>query len=697
MASHGRYTIVSKLADGGMAEIFLGIQHGAEGFQKPVVLKRILTAFSADPQFRNMFLDEAHISMSLNHSNVVQVLDLGVSRGRYFLVLELVDGWDLDKILQRAKAASMVWPPALSLYVVGEICRALSFAHGKAANGRPLGIVHRDISPNNVLISDQGEVKLADFGIAKAQRKREQTAAGVIKGKIAFMSPEQATGAAIDRRSDLFSVGSMLYLMATDKLPFESATDLEAIFRVQRADFTAPETARPGVGSEVSRIIMRAMRLVPAERYQTADEMLVDVERVLRTEYQSAGQTELKLWMAQLARRDGVASIGKTEPGTLATTTEGGTDVSVGTSFELVDFDESALVTEGSFLPGAVVAGGAINALSAGVAAAAPPKGPPPLPTPTPPGGAPAAVETTLPPRVTGTVRAVETKSRGLRGFWFGATFALAAVIGARYAIEWARTQPFFRGTPLAASPPAPDTVAPAPAAAPSPPAAAASNAQPRGAAPTTSARPNEPAGKPGEPAAAPPAAAATAPDAGGGVAVQAGGARRPDAGGGTLATGESPDEPDEEALLRQAVPNAETAVIGDEEATEAPAETKSAKTVKTTKVAAAASEKKDERGGGSARPSPAPARPETVSLHITSSPVGAVVRTKYKVLGRTPISLHFRGGNTYELMFIKQGYAQTIKRVTIAGSGARDRTVAVVLKKSRAPSGRPSLFHIHR
>ena len=316
MAGHGRYTIVSKLADGGMAEIFLGIQHGAEGFQKPVVLKRILTAFSADPQFRNMFLDEAHISMSLNHSNVVQVLDLGVSKGRYFLVLELVDGWDLDKVLQRAKAASMVWPPALSLYVVAEVCRALAFAHGKLYDGKPLGIVHRDISPNNVLISEQGEVKLADFGIAKAQRKREQTAAGVIKGKIAFMSPEQATGAPIDRRSDLFSVGSMLYLMATDKLPFESATDLEAIFRVQRADFTPPEVARPGVGPEVSRIIMRAMRLAPAERYQTADEMLVDVERVLRTEYQSAGQTELKLWMAQLARRDGSQSIGKTRPGT---------------------------------------------------------------------------------------------------------------------------------------------------------------------------------------------------------------------------------------------------------------------------------------------------------------------------------------------------------------------------------------------
>ena len=118
MASHGRYTILGKLADGGMAEIFLATQHGAEGFEKPIVLKRILTPYSADPQFRNMMLDEAHISMSLQHSNIAQVLDLGVAGGRYFLALELVDGWDLERILQRAYAAGIVWPAALSLYVV---------------------------------------------------------------------------------------------------------------------------------------------------------------------------------------------------------------------------------------------------------------------------------------------------------------------------------------------------------------------------------------------------------------------------------------------------------------------------------------------------------------------------------------------------------------------------------------------------
>src|SRR5881628_3539711 len=197
MAGHGRYTIVSKLADGGMAEIFLGIQHGAEGFEKPVVLKRVLSAFSADPQFRNMFLDEAHISMGLSHGNIVQVLDVGLSGDRTFLVLELVEGWDLSHIMERAQATGPEhpWPPSLALHVTAQLCRALAYAHSKRSpDGRPLGIVHRDVNPTNVLISEQGEVKLADFGIAKAERKREQTAAGIIKGKIGFMSPEQASG-----------------------------------------------------------------------------------------------------------------------------------------------------------------------------------------------------------------------------------------------------------------------------------------------------------------------------------------------------------------------------------------------------------------------------------------------------------------------------------------------------------------------
>src|SRR5262249_47020163 len=172
----------------------------------------------------------------------------------------------------------------------------------------------RDISPNNVLISDQAEVKLTDFGVAKAQRKREQTAAGVIKGKVAYMSPEQALGTTVDKRSDIFSVGSMLYRTVTDRLPFEATDDMESLLRVQKAEFTPPEQVKPTVSPGVAGIINRAMRLAPSERYQTADEMLVDVERVLRNEFHSAGQTELKLWLGQMARRDDPPTIRQHRP-----------------------------------------------------------------------------------------------------------------------------------------------------------------------------------------------------------------------------------------------------------------------------------------------------------------------------------------------------------------------------------------------
>src|SRR5262252_690080 len=144
MAEHGRYKIVKRVADGGMAEIFLATQLGREGFAKPVILKRIHSTIYADPQFRNMFIDEAHISMGLSHSNIVQILDLGLAGGRYFLVMELVEGWDLGRVLHRSVQAAMPLPRELGLYMTAEICRALSYAHSKTHDGKPLGIVHRD-------------------------------------------------------------------------------------------------------------------------------------------------------------------------------------------------------------------------------------------------------------------------------------------------------------------------------------------------------------------------------------------------------------------------------------------------------------------------------------------------------------------------------------------------------------------------
>src|SRR4051812_7818908 len=306
MSLQSRYTVLRKIADGGTAEIFLAKQNGAQGFEKMVVLKRIFTTFYADPQFRHMLVDEAHVAMSLYHSNIVQVLDLGEADGRYFMALELVDGWTLDELLRRSKAASVPFPPALALYVTAEVGRALAYAHSKARDGKPLGIVHRDISPHNVLLSEHGEVKLTDFGIAKAQTKKEQSLGNIIKGKIAFMSPEQASGGDIDARSDLFSLGTMLYVMVTRRYPFDAPTDYETLMQVKSGDFIPPESARPGLNPEIYRVIRKAMGRTPADRYQNAGDMLVDVEQVMRVAFRAVGQTELARWLSDLSAKDGV-------------------------------------------------------------------------------------------------------------------------------------------------------------------------------------------------------------------------------------------------------------------------------------------------------------------------------------------------------------------------------------------------------
>ena len=338
MAQHGRYTVVRKLAKGGMAEIFLASQQGHEGFQKPVVLKRILSGIYSDPQFRNMLIDEAHISMSLTHSNIVQVLDLGLAGGRYFLVLELVDGWDLGQVLQRGKLAGMPLPANLGIFIVTEICRALAYAHAKrGADGEPLGIVHRDVSPNNVLISEHGEVKLADFGIAKAMKKREHTGTGVVKGKVAFMSPEQALGKPIDRRSDVFSLGTLLYVVTVGRRPFEASTDLEILLRVQNAELTSPVRVRPDLAPELVAIITRAMQLSPQDRYQSAEDMLLDLERVLRGLFGGVGQTELKQYLAELGRRDAIPPISRASPLVDADEPGGDPDLVEGNAVVLAD------------------------------------------------------------------------------------------------------------------------------------------------------------------------------------------------------------------------------------------------------------------------------------------------------------------------------------------------------------------------
>jgi serine/threonine protein kinase len=349
MPQAGRYHIARKIADGGMAEIFLGTQHGAEGFERPVVLKRILAPLVADPQFRNMLIDEGHVAMGLNHSNIVQVLDLGHVHGRYFLVMEFVDGWDLGQILARSVNAKFPLPPEIILYIAAEICRALAYAHSRTREGQPLALVHRDVSPQNVLVSEQGEVKLTDFGIAKAMGRREHTHQGVIKGKLAFMSPEQASGAVLDNRSDLFALGTMLYQFFTGRRPFEAPTDLESIVRVRECRFTPPEQVRPNLHPDMAAIIKRAMQQKPAERFQSADEMMLAIENVQRTAYKPAGQTELKRWLADLEERDHVPSFSRTEAPKSLPSLEEELDVGVGAD---VVFDQSDLMEVSEIMRG---------------------------------------------------------------------------------------------------------------------------------------------------------------------------------------------------------------------------------------------------------------------------------------------------------------------------------------------------------
>ena len=305
MARGTRYHVVSKIAHGGMAEIFLALQKGEEGFQKPVVLKRILPALAEDPTFVRMLVDEAHIASTLNHSNLVQVLDLGKSGDQYFLVLEFVDGWSLEQVRRRAQRAKLKLPIPLALSVVGALCRGLAYVHTRERNGKPLGIVHRDVTPQNVLISQQGEVKLADFGIAKAVGKSEKSSTGVIKGKFAYMSPEQSQGRPLDARSDLFSVGTVLYLLTTGRKPFDGPTDLDIIMQVRRARPAKPSTVIKDLNPDVERFINRALRADPAKRWQSAEQMADRIDAILVKLGQPSGPAPLKRWLETLTARDG--------------------------------------------------------------------------------------------------------------------------------------------------------------------------------------------------------------------------------------------------------------------------------------------------------------------------------------------------------------------------------------------------------
>ncbi|MCB9673691.1 MAG: serine/threonine protein kinase [Alphaproteobacteria bacterium] len=278
----GKYFLVDKIATGGMAEIFKAKTYGHGGFENLLVIKRILPHVGANQDFVEMFIDEAKVSVALQHPNIVRVYDFGQILDDYFIAMECVEGKDVRGILQKHAKAAVHLEPAFAAYLAHEVCKGLHYAHTKAdLQGNPYGIVHRDISPSNVLVSYDGQVKIADFGIAKAESNAYQTRDGVLKGKFEYMSPEQAEGQALDARSDIFAAGILLWESLTGHRLFKTDSDVATLRAIQSADVPLPRSVNPDVPEALEAIAMRALSRYPADRYPDAAAMADELRAAL--------------------------------------------------------------------------------------------------------------------------------------------------------------------------------------------------------------------------------------------------------------------------------------------------------------------------------------------------------------------------------------------------------------------------------
>ncbi len=277
-----RYEVIERLDAGGMAEVFRGRAISIEGFEKQVAIKRVLPHLAKNDKFVNMFLDEAKLSLFLDHANVVSVFDLGRAADTYFIVMEFIDGVNLKKILEWANHHRQRLPIELSAYITMEVCKGLDYAHNKrASDGSALKIVHRDISPPNVLVSRQGEVKVTDFGLAKAQSQIELTDPGVVKGKFGYLSPEAAMGDPVDLRTDVFAAGILLWEMLAGRRLFQGESDLDTLQLVRLAEIPPLRQYNANVPPELEEIARRALAVDPDQRIGTARELGTLVSRFL--------------------------------------------------------------------------------------------------------------------------------------------------------------------------------------------------------------------------------------------------------------------------------------------------------------------------------------------------------------------------------------------------------------------------------
>jgi serine/threonine protein kinase len=277
-----RYRVVEKLESGGMAEVFRAESEGLQGFKKQVAIKRVLPHLSEKKKFISMFLDEARLSAQLSHSNCVQVFDIGVGDNAYFIVMEYVDGANLKAIAESLRKHGREFPVQPATLIALEICKGLSYAHElRDPNGADMKIVHRDMSPPNVLVTKYGEIKIVDFGLAKANSQLERSEPGIIKGKFSYLSPEAAMGQEVDARTDIFAVGIILWELLAGQRLFLGETDFQTVKKVQQAVVPPISSINKQVPPELEKIITRTLARDPAARYQTARELGADLNKFM--------------------------------------------------------------------------------------------------------------------------------------------------------------------------------------------------------------------------------------------------------------------------------------------------------------------------------------------------------------------------------------------------------------------------------
>jgi serine/threonine protein kinase len=298
---YGNYFLLEKIAVGGMAELFKAQQRGVQGFQKIVAIKRILAHFSDNEDFVTMFIDEAKLAAQLTHPNIVQIFDLGKSGNSYYIAMEYVNGRDLRALLKKLREYGRPFPEQVAAFVVMKVAAALDYAHRKRGfDDQELKLVHRDISPQNVILSTEGAVKLVDFGIAKAVSKASHTMAGALKGKLLYMSPEQAMGLPLDNRSDLYSLGLVLFELLTGQRCFQSDSELGVLEKVRLGRIAELTALNPKISREMAAIVNRALQKNVDHRYPSARFMERDLREYLQHQGMHITEHEVAEYMNTL-------------------------------------------------------------------------------------------------------------------------------------------------------------------------------------------------------------------------------------------------------------------------------------------------------------------------------------------------------------------------------------------------------------